>query len=57
VALAASVIWGYMYLNRPQRLTDKDTIVLADFANTTGDPVFDDTLRQGLAVQLGSRRF
>jgi len=57
VALAASVIWGYMYLNRPQRLTDKDTIVLADFANTTGDPVFDDTLRQGLAVQLGQSPF
>ena len=33
-------------------LTEKDTIVLADFTNTTGDPVFDETLRQGLAVQL-----
>src|SRR5579864_2515475 len=33
-------------------LTDKDTIVLADFDNKTGDPVFDDALRQGLAVQL-----
>ena len=37
---------------QPKSLTDKDTIVLADFANTTGDPVFDGTLRQGLAVQL-----
>src|SRR5262245_23823666 len=36
---------------RPQ-LTDKDTIVLADFDNKTGDPVFDDTLRQGLSVEL-----
>jgi len=34
-------------------LTEKDTIVLADFTNTTGDPVFDETLRQGLAIQLG----
>ena len=33
-------------------LTDEDTIVLADFDNTTGDPVFDDTLRQGLSVEL-----
>jgi tetratricopeptide (TPR) repeat protein len=33
-------------------LTEKDTIVLADFTNATGDPVFDETLRQGLAVQL-----
>jgi hypothetical protein len=57
VALAASVIWGYMYVQRPARLTDKDTIVLADFANTTGDPVFDDTLRQGLAVELEQSPF
>src|SRR5258708_38552057 len=34
------------------KLTDKDTIVLADFDNKTGDPVFDDTLRQGLSVGL-----
>jgi eukaryotic-like serine/threonine-protein kinase len=33
-------------------LSEKDTVVLADFANATGDPVFDGTLRQGLAVQL-----
>src|SRR5262245_5156742 len=57
VALAASAIWGYTYLNRAPRLTDKDTIVLADFANTTGDPVFDETLRQGLAVQLEQSPF
>jgi eukaryotic-like serine/threonine-protein kinase len=57
VALAGSAIWGYMSLHRPPKLTDKDTIVLADFANTTGDPVFDETLRQGLAVQLGQSPF
>ncbi len=38
-------------------LTDKDTIVLADFANSTGDPVFDGTLRQGLSVQLEQSPF
>jgi eukaryotic-like serine/threonine-protein kinase len=43
---------GYFYLHRAPKLTDRDTIVLADFANTTGDPVFDGTLRQGLSVQL-----
>jgi tetratricopeptide (TPR) repeat protein len=38
-------------------LTKQDTIVLADFANTTGDSVFDDTLRQGLAMQLAQSPF
>jgi len=38
-------------------LTEKDTIVLADFDNKTGDPVFDDALRQALAVQLGQSPF
>jgi eukaryotic-like serine/threonine-protein kinase len=43
--------------HRTQKLTDKDTIVLADFTNTTGDPVFDGTLRQGLAVELEQSPF
>ena len=38
-------------------LTDKDTVVLADFANATGDPVFDGTLRQALAIQLEQSPF
>jgi len=38
-------------------LTDKDTIVLADFDNKTGDKVFDDTLKQGLAIQLEQSPF
>ena len=51
-------VGGYLYLHRqPPKLTDKDTIILADFANTTGDPVFDGTLRQGLAVQLEQSPF
>ena len=48
---------GYFYFHRTPKLTDKDTIVLADFINTTGDPVFDGTLRQGLAVQLEQSPF
>jgi serine/threonine protein kinase/Tfp pilus assembly protein PilF len=48
---------GYFYLHRTPKLTDKDTIVLADFNNTTGDAVFDGTLRQGLAVQLEQSPF
>src|SRR4029077_8002815 len=54
--LAASV-GVYFYLHRAPRLTDKDTIVLADFENKTGDPVFDDTLRQGLSVELQQSPF
>src|SRR5215469_7323800 len=42
--------------SRP-KLTEKDTIVLADFDNKTGDPVFDDTLRQGLSVELQQSPF
>ena len=56
VVLALFVV-GYLYLHRTPKLTDKDTIVLADFTNTTGDSVFDGTLRQGLAVQLGQSPF
>src|SRR5688572_19285668 len=56
VAIAATVA-GVIYSRRPPPLTDKDTIVLAKFTNTTGDPVFDDTLRQGLAVQLQQSPF
>ena len=41
----------------PAKLTDKDMIVLADFDNKTGDPVFDDTLRQGLSVALEQSPF
>jgi tetratricopeptide (TPR) repeat protein len=39
------------------RLTDKDTIILSDFDNKTGDAVFDDTLKQGLSVQLEQSPF
>jgi len=54
LALAAG---SYFYFHRAPKLTEKDTIVLADFTNTTGDPVFTDTLRQGLLVQLNQSPF
>ena len=55
--VVAAAVAGAIYSRRPATLTDKDTIVLAEFTNTTGDPVFDDTLRQGLAVQLQQSPF
>jgi tetratricopeptide (TPR) repeat protein len=58
-ALLTVLAAGYFYFHRTgnPKLTDKDTIVLADFTNTTGDAVFDGTLRQGLAVQLEQSPF
>jgi tetratricopeptide (TPR) repeat protein/tRNA A-37 threonylcarbamoyl transferase component Bud32 len=56
-ALAGLAVAGYFYSRRAPILTDKDTIVLADFNNKTGDTDFDQTLRQGLAVELGQSPF
>jgi serine/threonine protein kinase/tetratricopeptide (TPR) repeat protein len=56
-AIALAVVGYIFFYPRPATLTDKDSIVLAEFTNTTGDPVFDDTLRQGLAVQLQQSPF
>jgi tetratricopeptide (TPR) repeat protein len=56
-AAGAIAVAGYASFFRAFALTDKDTIVLADFTNTTGDPVFDDTLRQGLLVELQQSPF
>jgi eukaryotic-like serine/threonine-protein kinase len=52
--LIAAMIGGGLFFRsrRANALTEKDTVVLADFVNTTGDPVFDGTLKQALAVQL-----
>jgi tetratricopeptide (TPR) repeat protein len=55
IALGVSA-WLY-FVRRAHALTEKDTIVLADFTNTTGDGVFDDTLKQALAVDLGQSPF
>ncbi len=55
LTLAAAA--GYLSIHRPPKLTAKDTVVLADFENSTHDPVFDQTLRRGLAVQLEQSPF
>ena len=60
IALAAAMA---SYLDRSRTsgrtaaLTDKDSVLIADFANTTGDDVFDGTLRQAVAVELGQSPF
>jgi serine/threonine protein kinase/tetratricopeptide (TPR) repeat protein len=50
-------VWYFGFRGRTTALTDKDTILVADFVNTTGDPVFDATLRQALAAQLRQSPF
>jgi eukaryotic-like serine/threonine-protein kinase len=55
--LAMLSIGGYRFLQQKPKLTEKDTIVIADFANKTGDPVFDDTLKAGLSVALSQSPF
>jgi eukaryotic-like serine/threonine-protein kinase len=57
--LVAALVAGELYFrsHKAKLLTDKDTIVLADFANSTDDPVFDDTLRQALTVALNQSPF
>ncbi len=58
VVLAAGIAGGLVWRARQtRRLTEKDTIVLGDFANSTGDAVFDGTLREGLSVQLEQSPF
>jgi len=54
VVLAAG---AFYYLPRPPILTEKDTVVLADFTNATGDSVFDEALRQALTVEMGQSPF
>jgi eukaryotic-like serine/threonine-protein kinase len=58
VVLAAGIAGGLLWRTRQGRhLTEKDTIVLGDFANLTGDTVFDGTLREGLSVELEQSPF
>ncbi|HTW58648.1 MAG TPA: winged helix-turn-helix domain-containing protein [Terriglobales bacterium] len=54
IMVAAGLYWR---AQRKPKLTEKDTVVLADFDNKTGDPVFDGTLRQGLSAQLEQSPF
>ena len=62
IVLAAAIVVagagaGYLYLQRSPGMTETDTLVIADFSNGTNDPVFDQTLTQGLAVQLEQSPF
>ncbi len=57
VVIGAIGAGAYFFLNRAPKLTSKDTIVLADFSNTTGQSVFDGTLKQALEVQLEQSPF
>ena len=57
LVVAAGAAFAWQHHARGTPLSDKDVLVLADFANTTGDPVFDGTLRQGLAIQLEQSPF
>jgi eukaryotic-like serine/threonine-protein kinase len=56
--IAGLLAAGYLYRRASAaKLTDKDTVVLAEFANATGDPVFDNTLREALALSLEQSPF
>jgi serine/threonine protein kinase/tetratricopeptide (TPR) repeat protein len=58
VVIVGVALGSWLYFRRHARaLSNKDTIVLSDFENKTGDAVFDDTLRQGLSVQLEQSPF
>jgi eukaryotic-like serine/threonine-protein kinase len=59
VVLAIAVLGsrGYFHLHRKPKITEKDTVVLAAFTNSTGDPVFDDTLKTALSVSLNQSPF
>ena len=58
LVVVALIAAGFYYRSHSERqLTEKGTVVLADFVNKTGDPVFDDTLKQGLSVELGQSPF
>ena len=57
VVLIAAGIWWFKGRTKSPALTERDTVVLADFANSTGDPVFDDTLKTALSVALNQSPF
>ena len=59
ILVAVAIVGAFYFRSRQatHRLTDKDTIVLADFANNAGDPVFDDTLKTALSVALNQSPF
>lgn len=52
VVIVAIVVGTFFYFHHRPKLTEKDSVVLADFVNSTGDPVFDGSLREALAAKL-----
>jgi eukaryotic-like serine/threonine-protein kinase len=57
ILVVAMAVLGYFWFHRPAKLSEKDTIVLADIANSTADPVFDDTLKTALSISLNQSPF
>jgi serine/threonine protein kinase/tetratricopeptide (TPR) repeat protein len=57
IVVVILAVGTFFYLRRSPKLTEKDTIVLADFSNRTGDAIFDETLKQALAIDLGQSPF
>ena len=57
LAIVMVIAIRYLYVQRMPKLTTDDSVVLADFTNTTGDPIFDDTLKQAISVQLAQSPF
>jgi tetratricopeptide (TPR) repeat protein len=55
--IAVSAAAAYFYARRPVMLTERDTVLLADFTNLTGEDIFDHTLKQALAVELEQTPF
>ena len=55
--VAALAVAAFYYLRPAHALTQSDYVLLADFVNTTGEPVFDGTLKQALAVHLAQSPF
>jgi DNA-binding winged helix-turn-helix (wHTH) protein/tetratricopeptide (TPR) repeat protein len=51
VVVAAALVWGFAF-RRTAKIGEKSTVVLAEFANGTGDPVFDRTMKRGLEIAL-----
>jgi tetratricopeptide (TPR) repeat protein/predicted Ser/Thr protein kinase len=56
VAVVIAIVFGFRQ-RQSRKLTEHDTLVLGDFNNSTGDPVFDDTLKQAISVQLAQSPF
>ena len=57
VVAAVAIACVLAYSSRPRAFTERDAVVIADFANSTGEPVFDDTLKEALDVQLRQSPF